>query len=65
MISSTNQPKSKNELVTSVRNLPYNVKFEVVEVFSNKDKSKVSELFDKFIRRGNGYFSVMFVEGGK
>ena len=62
MISSTNQPKSKTELVRSINKLPPNVKFEVVEVFSMKDKPTINKFYDQYTRKG--HFSVMVIEGG-
>ena len=62
MISSTNQPKSKTELVRSINKLPPNVKFEVVEVFSMKDKPTINKFYDQYMRKG--HFLVMFIEGG-
>ncbi len=62
MISSTNQPKSKTELVRSINKLPPNIKFEVVEVFSMKDKPTINKFYDQYMRKG--HFSVMFIEGG-
>ena len=62
MISSTNQPKSKTELVRFINKLPPNVKFEVVEVFSMKDKPTINKFYDRDMRKG--HFSVMFIEGG-
>jgi len=63
MISTTNKPKSKTELVRSINKLPSNVKFEVVEVFSMKDKPTMNKTFDHHIRKG--HFTVMFIEGGQ
>jgi len=63
MISSTNTPKTKTQLVQSINKLPLNVKFEVVEVFSMKDKPTLNKTFDHFIRKG--HFTVLFIEGGK
>lgn len=62
MISSTNSPKTKNQLVQSINKLPPNVKFEVVEVFSMKDKPTINKFYDRYMRKG--HFSVMFIEGG-
>tara|TARA_B100000683_G_C12194051_1_gene433831 strand:+ start:161 stop:349 length:189 start_codon:yes stop_codon:yes gene_type:complete len=62
VISSTSKPKSKTELVRSINKLPSNVKFEVVEVFSMKDKPTINKTFDQHIRKG--HFTVMFIEGG-
>ena len=63
MISTTNKPKSKTDLVRSINKLPSNVKFEVVEVFSMKDKPIMNKTFDDHIRKG--HFTVMFIEGGQ
>lgn len=63
MISSTNNPKSKTELVRSINKLPSNVKFETVEVFSMKDKPTINKTFDNQIRKG--HFTVLFIEGGQ
>ena len=62
MISSTNTPKSKTQLVQSINKLPSNVKFEVVEVFSMKDKPTINQFYDRYMRKG--HFSVIFIEGG-
>ena len=61
MISSTQQPKTKNQLVSSISRLPTNTKFEVTEVFSMKDKPTINKLFDKHMR--DGHFSVLFIKG--
>jgi hypothetical protein len=62
MISSTNTPKTKPQLLQSINKLPPNVKFEVVEVFSMKDKTTINQFYDRYMRKG--HFSVMFIEGG-
>ena len=61
MISQTKIPKSKSELVKGLNNLPQSTKFDVIEVFSNKDKLTVNRTFDKFLRKGS--FTVIVVEG--
>ena len=45
-----------------INKLPPNVKFEVVEVFSMKDKPTINKFYDRYMRKG--HFSVMFIEGG-
>ena len=61
MISQTKIPTSKSELVKGLSNLPHSTKFDVIEVFSNKDKLTVNRTFDKFLRKGS--FTVIVVEG--
>jgi len=61
MISSTSQPKTKNQLVQSVSKLPSSVKFEVVEVFSMRDKPTINKRFDQYMKKG--HFSVIFIGG--
>ena len=53
MISSTHAPKNKSELMRSINQLPSNIKFDVIEVFSSKDKANVSRLFDQNLKQGN------------
>lgn len=62
MISSTKSPKGKSELVKSITQLPSNTKFEVIEVYSMKDKPKVNKTFDNTMRKGP--FTVLFIDGG-
>ena len=62
MISLTKSPKGKSELVRSINQLPTNVKFEVVEVYSMKDKPKMNKTFDSVMRKGP--FTVLFIDGG-
>ena len=62
MISSTHAPKNKSELIRSINQLPSNIKFDVIEVFSMKDKPTLNRLFDQYVRKG--HFSVMFINGG-
>jgi len=63
MISTTQSPKTKTQLVQQIGKLPSNSKFETVEVFSMKDKPTLNKTFDHFIRKG--HFTVLFIEGGK
>ena len=62
MISSTQSPKNKTQLISLMNKLPTNSKFEVIEVFSMKDKPNLNRLFDQYMRKG--HFSVMFIDGG-
>ncbi len=62
MISSTQSPKNKTQLISLMNKLPTNSKFEVIEVFSMKDKPTLNRLFDQYMRKG--HFSVMFIDGG-
>ncbi len=62
MISSTHAPKNKSELISSINQLPSNIKFDVIEVFSMKDKPTLNRLFDQYMRKG--HFSAMFIDGG-
>ena len=61
MISSTSQPKTKHQLIQTVNKLPNSVKFDVVEVFSTKDKPTIHKRFDQYMRKG--HFSVLFIRG--
>jgi len=63
MISSTQSPKSKTQLVQQIGKLSPSTKFEVVEVFSMKDKPTMNKLFDKHLK--NGHFTILFIDGGK
>ena len=54
--------KNKSELIRSINQLPSNIKFDVIEVFSMKDKPTLNRLFDQYLRKG--HFSVMFIDGG-
>ena len=60
MISSTRAPKNKSELIRSINQLPSNIKFDVIEVYSNKDKATVNRLFDQYASRGQ--CSVVFIK---
>ena len=59
MISSTHAPKNKSELIWSINQLPSNIKFDVIEVFSKNDKATVNRLFDQYASRGQ--CSVVFI----
>ena len=52
MISSTHAPKNKSELIRSINQLPSNIKFDVIEVFSKYDKATVNRLIDQYASRG-------------
>ena len=52
MISSTRAPKNKSELIRAINQLPSNIKFDVIEVFSNNDKATVNRLIDQYASRG-------------
>ncbi len=60
MISSTHAPKNKSELIRSINQLPSNIKFDVIEVFSKNDKATVNKLFDQYTCRGQ--CSVVFIK---
>jgi hypothetical protein len=60
MISSTNQPKTIRELGNQISNKSNSTSFEVIEIFSRTDKTKLSNQFDRFLRN-NGHFSVIFL----
>lgn len=62
MISNTQTPKNKSQLVSSINKLPPNTKFQIIEVLSMKDKPILNRLFDQYMRKG--HFSVMFIDGG-
>jgi len=64
MISTTQSPKNKTQLVNQINKLPINTKFEVIEVFSTSDKQSINKTFDRYHKQ-NGHFSVMFIDGGK
>ncbi len=51
MISSTHAPKNKSELIRAINQLPSNIKFDVIEVFSKNDKATVNRLFDQYASR--------------
>ena len=52
MISSTRAPKNKSELIRSINQLPSNIKFDVIEVFSKNYKPTLNRLFDQYASRG-------------
>ena len=60
MISSTHAPKNKSELMRSINQLPSNIKFDVIEVFSKNDKATVNRLFDQYASKGQ--CSVVFIK---
>ena len=60
MISSTRAPKNKSELIRSINQLPSNIKFDVIEVFSNNDKATVNQLFVQNIKQGN--FTILIIK---
>ena len=60
MISSTHAPKNKSELIRSINQLPSNIKFDVIEVFSKNDKATVNRLFDQYASRGQ--CSLVFIK---
>ncbi len=61
MIYRNEPPKSKLELVRSIKDLPHNTKFEVIEVNSIKDKQKLNLTYDRYLRKG--FFTVVIIEG--
>ena len=61
MISSTHAPKNKSELIRAINQLPSNIKFDVIEVFSSKEKATVNKLFDQYASRGQ--CSVIIISG--
>ena len=52
MISSIYAPKNKSELIRAINQLPSNIKFDVIEVFSKNDNVTVNKLFDQYASRG-------------
>ena len=61
MIPSTRAPKNKSELIRPINQLPSNIKFDVIEVFSKNDKATVNRLFDQYASRGQ--CSVIIISG--
>ena len=61
MISKTTSPKSKTQLVQQISGLPSNTKFDVVEVFSMKDKPSMNKMFDKHMK--GGHFTILIIRG--
>ena len=59
MISSTRAPKNKSELIRAINQLPSNIKFDVIEVFSKNDKATVNRLFDQYASSEN--YSVIII----
>ena len=59
MISLTHTPKNKSELIRSINQLPSNIKFDVIEVFSKNDNVTVNKLFDQYASRGQ--YSVIII----
>lgn len=57
MISNLKNP-TKSELVKKIQSIKGN-NFEIIEVLSRGDKSKVTQQFDKMISKGS--FSIIFV----
>ena len=53
MISSIYAPKNKSELIRAINQLPSNIKFDVIEVFSKNDNVTVNRLFDQYARVGD------------
>ena len=62
MLSQTQSPKTKTQLVSLIQKLPTNVKFDVIEVFSSADKPEVIKEFDKNLKQG--HFTILMI-GGK
>ncbi len=63
MISTTQSPKNKTQLVQQIGKLPQTTKFETIEVFSMKDKPTINKTFDKHLKNSN-HFTVLFINGG-
>jgi len=61
MIRRNEPPKSKMELIRSIKDLPLKTKFEVIEVNSFRDKQKLNLTYDRYIRKGS--FTVVVIEG--
>ena len=60
MISSTHAPKNKSELIRSINQLPSDIKFDVIEVFSKNDKASMNRLFDQNMKQGN--FTILIIK---
>ena len=61
MISSIYAPKNKSELIRSINQLPSDIKFDVIEIFSKNDKATVNKLFEQYASRGQ--WSVIIISG--
>lgn len=64
MISKTSQPKSIKEVGSQISKKPSSTSFEVIEVFSKTDKTKLISVFTRFLRTTR-HFSVIFIEDSK
>jgi len=59
MLGKITTPNSKHQLIKSIQQLT-NPKIEVVEVLDRGDKTKINQLFDRRIVRGN--FTIIFIQ---
>jgi len=59
MLSLIKTPTNKSTLIKSLQSLR-NPEIEVIEVFDRNDKTKLTQLFDRKIGKGN--FSIIFVK---
>jgi len=59
MLGKITNPNSKHQLIKSIQQLT-NPKIEVVEVLDRGDKTKINQLFDRRIVRGN--FTIIFIQ---
>lgn len=58
MLSKIKTPSTKIELIKSIQSLKQ-PEIEVMEVLDRGDKSKLTQLFDRKVSRGN--FSIIFI----
>ena len=58
MLSKLKPPSTKIELIKSIQSLKQ-PEIEVMEVLDKGDKSKLTQLFDRKVNRGN--FSIIFI----
>ena len=58
MIGKITTPNTKQQLIKSIQQLT-NPKIEVMEVLSRSEKTKLTQLFDREISKGN--FTIIFI----
>lgn len=58
-----NPPKTKNDLIRSISNLPAGTKFSVREIQSGQDKTDLNKMLSQHLK--NSSFSIILIESSR
>mgnify|MGYP007117381332 CR=1 FL=1 len=58
-----NPPKTKNDLIRSISNLPDGTKFSVREIQSGQDKTDLNKMLSQHLK--NSSFSIILIESSR